>query len=196
MKRVHPSPMADPAYVAAFAEVMKRLQEALGHNAHATRVCIAGGAALHLYTGTRVSKDIDAKVMARFIPPDDLEVAYTDRDGRTRLLYFDTQYNDTFALLHEHAYDDALPLELPGIDSRRMDLRLLTPLDLAVSKLSRYESHDQEDILALARAGLIAGNDLRRRAEEALPSYVGNLDRVRDSIALAEHMVDRERAAR
>ena len=196
MKRRPPSPMADPGYVDALAAVMKRLQDALGPSAHSIKVCIAGGAAVHLYTGTRVSRDIDAKVMARFIPPDDLEVAYDDRDGRTRLLYFDTQYNDTFALLHENAYDDSIPLELPGIDPHRMDLRMLSPLDLAVSKLSRYEMHDQEDLRALARAGLIAGDELRRRAEDALPRYVGIVDRVRTSIALAEKMVNRERGAR
>jgi hypothetical protein len=142
-----------------------------------------------------VSKDIDAKVMARFLPPDDLQVAYRDRDGHARLLYFDTQYNDTYALLHEHAYDDAVLLEVPGIDRKRLDLRLLSPLDLAVSKLSRFEGNDQEDIAALARAGLLDETRLRQRAEEALPSYVGNIARVRTSILLAQKLVARQRPA-
>lgn len=181
---------AEPAYLAAFAEIMRRLQEALGEAREwPIVVCVAGGAALHLYTGARVSKDIDAKVMARFIPPDNLEVSYRGADGRARLLYFDTQYNDTYGLLHEDAYDDALPIRLEGIDPGRLDVRLLSPLDLAVSKLSRYEAHDQEDIRALATVGLIDAASLRERAEEALPSYVGDVARVKNSIALAEKLV-------
>ncbi len=68
-------------------------------------------------------------------------------------------------------------------------MRLLSPLDLAVSKLPRYELHDQEDIGALAKAGLIDSQGLRRRAEEALPRYVGDVNRVKNSIALAERLV-------
>ena len=196
MKRIAPSPKADGAYVRAFAEIMKRIQRVLGSDGKGkpVTVCVAGGAALHLYTGSRVSKDIDAKVFARFIPPENLEVSYQDADGHGRLLYFDTQYNDTYGLLHEDAYDDALPIDLPGIDRSRLDLRLLSPLDLAVSKLSRFESHDQDDLRALARAGLIDADALRRRAEEALPGYVGDVRRVKTSIGLAEKLVRKETA--
>lgn len=184
-----PSPKADPAYLEAFREVMKRLEKAFGPTRKPITVCLAGGAAMHMYTGERVSKDIDAKIMARFIPPEGLEVSYRDGDGHARLLYFDTQYNDTFGLLHADAYDDALPLPLEGIDSKRMALRILTPLDLAVSKLARYETQDQDDLRALAKVGLIQAADLRRRAEEALPDYVGDIARVKTSIALAERLV-------
>lgn len=189
--RSSPPLKADPEYFKAFAEVMKRLEDSLKSSAAGKPVvvCVAGGAALHLYTGSRVSKDVDATVMARFLPPDNLQVSYRDADGHARLLYFDVQYNDTYALLHEDAYEDALPIKVPGVNAKRLDVRLLQPLDLAVSKLSRYEAHDQDDIRALAAAGLIDAKGLRRRAEEALPSYVGETRRVRNSIALAEKLV-------
>jgi hypothetical protein len=181
---------ADPGYLGAFTEVMKRIEHAVGNrSAKPVVICVAGGAAFHLYTGGRVSKDIDATVMARFLPPDNLEVSYRDADGHAHLLYFDTQYNDTYGLLHEDAYDDALSISLPGIDPKRLDVRLLSPLDLAVSKLSRFETHDQSDIRALAQAGLIDAKRLRKRAEEALPAYVGDVGRVKTSLALAEKLV-------
>lgn len=197
MKRARPAVKADPGYLKAFTEIMMRIERALGPAPPKKPVtlCVAGGAALHLYTGSRVSKDIDAKVMARFIPPDDLEVSYQDADGRARLLYFDTQHNDTYGLLHEDAYDDAVAIDLPGIDRSRLDVRLLSPLDLAVSKLSRYEIHDQEDIRALARAGLIDAASLKQRAQEALPGCVGDIRRVKTSIALAEKLVAKESPA-
>jgi hypothetical protein len=75
---------------------------------------VAGGAALHLYTGARVSCDIDAAFSHRIALPENLEVAYQDADGAARLLYFDRQYNETFGLLHEEAHEDSVPLTLEG----------------------------------------------------------------------------------
>jgi hypothetical protein len=183
---------ADPEYLKAFATIMSRIEHALGTRRAAKPViaCVAGGAALHFYTGVRVSKDIDAKLMARvLLDPSDLQVAYRDADGHARLLYFDTQYNDSFALLHRNAYDDAVPIALEGVDARRLVVKLLKPLDLAVSKLARFSEQDQLDILALARERLIDATQLRRRAKEALPDYVGNLERIKTSIEIACRVV-------
>lgn len=146
---------------------------------------VAGGAALHLYTGARISEDVDAVFSHRVVLPDDLEVAYRDVDGQARLLYFDRQYNDTFGLLHEAAHDDSVPLSLEGIDPRVLDVRLLSPVDLAVSKVTRLSDQDREYIAALAGAGLVKGAALRQRAEEALGGYVGEVGRVRNSIDIA-----------
>ena len=191
---------ADPAYLEAFAEIMSRIDSALGKRRKGVPVAVivAGGAALHLYTGARVSKDIDAEIKTRFLPPDDLQVSYRGPDGHSRLLYFDTQYNTSYALLHENAEEEAYPIQVKGVNPRKLDVRLLSPLDLAVSKLSRFEGHDREDILALARLGLIDAKSLRKRAEEALPGYVGNVERVRNSIDIASRLVEKEekRAAR
>ena len=192
MKAKSPALRPDPEYLKAFATIMSRVQNALGAKRPAKPViaCIAGGAALHFYTGARISNDIDAKIMARvLLDPQDLQVAYRGQDGHARLLYFDTQYNDSFALLHDRAYDNALAISLEGVDARRLVVKLLTPLDLAVSKLSRFSEQDQLDIGALAREGLIDATSLRRRAVAALPDYVGNLDRIKTSIAIACRMV-------
>jgi hypothetical protein len=191
-RRSVPALRPDPEYLKAFAEIMSRIERALGPKrpAKPVVVCVAGGAAMHFYVGGRFTDDIDAKILARvLLDPQDLQVAYRGQDGHARLLYFDTQYNDSFALLHHNAYDDARPIDVEGVDSRRLEVRLLTPLDLAVSKLSRYKTQDQDDIRALAGAGLIDAASLRRRAEEALPDYVGNLERIKTSIILACRLV-------
>jgi hypothetical protein len=187
-----PALRPDPEYQKAFAQIMSRIESALGPKrpAKPVVVCVAGGAAMHFYTGGRFTNDIDAKIMARvMLDPKELQVAYGGRDGHARLLYFDTQYNDSFALLHHDAYNDARPIEVAGVDSRRLEVRLLTPLDLAVSKLSRFSAQDEDDIRALATAGLIDAATVRRRAEAALPDYVGNLDRIRTSIDIACKLV-------
>ena len=193
MKAKSPVLRPDPGYLKAFATIMSRIDVALGAKRppEPIVVCVAGGAALHFYTGIRYSNDIDAKIMARvLLDPTDLQVAYRGDDGHARLLYFDTQYNDSFALLHQDAYDDAIRITLESIDVRRLVVKLLTPLDLAVSKLSRFSEQDQQDIRALAREGLIDAAQLRKRARDALPDYVGNLDRIKVSIDIACRLVD------
>ncbi len=151
---------------------------------------VAGGAALHFYTGERTSKDVDASFSHRIALPENLEIAYRDADGAARLLYFDRQYNDAFALMHEDTREDSVPLTLKGIDPKVLDVRLLSALDLAVSKISRFSSQDRDDISALARHGLIRSAALRRRANEAIADFVGNVDSLRTSIDLACRLVE------
>jgi len=106
-----------------------------------------------------------------------------------RLLYFDRQYNDTLGLMHENAYDDSQSLTLDGIDSRVLDVRILTSLDLAVSKLGRFSEQDRSDIAALARRGLVSASSIAARALEALRSYVGDTSRLQRNIASAAQIV-------
>jgi hypothetical protein len=149
---------------------------------------VAGGAALHFYTGERVSRDVDAAFSHRIALPENLEVAYKDADGAARLLYFDRQY-DTLALMHEDAHEDSVALALEGIDASILDVRLFSALDLAVSKISRFSSQDRDDIALLARRKLITSVRLQRRAEDAMAGYVGELTRLRNSIELARRIV-------
>lgn len=182
---------ADPAYWQAFAELMSRIEAALGsYKGPAIPVYVAGGAASHLYTGSHLSADVDATLGRRLLLPDDLQVMYRTGDGKHRTLYFDRQYNDTLGLLHEDAHADSVWIDVPGVNRKRLEVRLLSPTDLAVSKLARFADPDREDIKALARAGLLSSRDLRKRALEALAGYVGRVNDVRISIDQACRMVE------
>jgi hypothetical protein len=190
--RMRPDRNARPEYVAAFREIMTRIEGALAdlpRRALPVRMYVAGGAALHLYTGERVSRDIDAAFSRRVALPENLEVSYRDADGAAKLLYFDRQYSDTFGLLHEDAREDSVPLVLEGVNSRVLQVRLLSALDLAVSKLGRFSSQDQDDIVTLAKRKLIDSASLRRRAEDALSAYVGDTARVQGAIEVAVRLV-------
>jgi Nucleotidyltransferase of unknown function (DUF6036) len=189
---MRPDRHARPEYLAAFREIIHRIATSLigsPPRALPVRMYVAGGAALHLYTGERVSRDIDATFSQRIALPENLEVAYRDADGAARLLYFDRQYNDTLGLLHEDAYQDSVPLALEGLDSTALQVRVLSALDLAVSKLGRFSGQDQQDITTLARHKLISSAALRRRAQDALRSYVGDTTRVQGAIAVAVRVV-------
>jgi len=180
-------------YREAFNAVLLRVQEALKGTQPKVlpiRMTIAGGAALHLLTGARVTEDVDATFSKRVLLSEDIVASYRDADGRARMLYLDRNYNDTLGLLHEDAYEDSQPVDVPGIDKRLIEVRVLSALDLAVTKLARFRDQDREDIRLLAREGLIDARALRRRAEEALGGYVGDLDSVRTSIDVACRLIE------
>jgi hypothetical protein len=189
---MRPNSATRPEYLAAFTELVQRIAAPLSvlpRRSLPIKMYVAGGAAMHLYTGERMSNDVDAVFSKRIVLPSDLEVTYRDPDGAARLLYFDRQYNDTFALMHEDAHEDSVPLTLKGIDASILDVRLLSALDLAVSKISRFSSQDRGDITTLGKHGLIKSEALRRRSEQAMENYVGNLDTLKGAINLACRIV-------
>lgn len=191
-----PARQADRNYLAAFADIVSQVQRELKGAARAMlplRMYVAGGAALHLLTGARVSEDVDATFSQRMMLPGELRVSYRDIDGRARILYLDRNYNDTLGLMHEDAYQDSVPVDMPGIDAKVIDVRVLTPVDLAVSKLGRLSDQDRADIELLARRKLIDSKVLRKRATEALQCYVGDLGSASSSIDIACRLVDSAR---
>ncbi len=184
MRELVISERADPAYVEAFKSLVRRLVRSAKVNPkEPIDMYIAGGAAMHFYTGARMTDDVDAVFNKKLLVPPDLSVIYRDSEGKPRSVYFDANYNEAYALLHEDAHQDAARLQLEGIEGAR--IFVLQPVDLAISKLARFAEIDRKDILRLAEDRLITAKELRKRAEAALPAYVGNPDSVRASIDLA-----------
>ena len=184
MRELKISKRADPAYVKAFTTLVRRLLRSakVAPGAPLT-MFLAGGAAMHFYTGARMTDDVDVVFDRKLLVSGDLVVIYRDAEGGARSVHFDANYNDTFAVMHEDAHQDAVRLPLRGIPGAR--IFVLQPVDLAVSKLARFSEIDRGDILELARQGLVTAQALRARAEAALSYYVGNSVPVRTSIELA-----------
>ena len=153
------------------------------------RIVIAGGTAVFLHTGTRASRDLDASLSLRLHLPEDFEEVYADRHGEPASVYLDPNYNETLGPLHENAYADARQLAIAGIDRRKLDVRVLAPIDLAISKLGRFSDHDRDDIVDLARAGLIDADALKARGAEALDYYVGHAAAPRANLRAAVTLV-------
>jgi len=175
-------------------ELFKQLEERLSLRSP-VNVYLAGGMAVHLYTSDRVTTDVDAEFGARVFIPSDLIVDVTLEDGTRKAVHFDTNYNSTFALMHEDYTDDAIPLDI-GIEHIR--LHVLSPLDLAVSKIARFADNDKDDIAALVRLGLTSADEIEHRATSALVGYIGGQAmlklNLRDAVALARE-VESERVA-
>lgn len=69
------------------------------------RVYLAGGMAVYFYVGKRVSHDLDAEFAGRVLLPANLAVEIEGGEP----VYFDTNFNPMFALVHEHYQRDAVP---------------------------------------------------------------------------------------
>ena len=173
------------ALAGGLRELFKQLEERLALRSP-IKVFLAGGMAVHLYTASRVTTDVDAEFGSRVFIPSDLVVDVTLEDGTHESVYFDTNYNSSFALMHEDYLDDAIPLDL---GTEQIRLHILSPVDLAVSKIARFADSDKEDIAALVRLGLTTANEIEQRATSALAGYVGGqamlLLNLRDAVAHA-----------
>lgn len=175
-------------------ELFRRLEDRLSLRSP-VNVYLAGGMAVHLYTANRVTTDVDAEFSGRIHLPNDLMVEVTLEDGTPQVVYLDTNYNSTFALMHEDYLDDAIPVDL---GTEQLRVHVLSPVDLAVSKIARLADNDREDIAALVRLGLTTADEIERRATDALAGYVGGQAmlrmNLRDAVALARR-VEAERSA-
>ena len=166
-------------------QLFRRLEATLEPK-HPIDVYLAGGMAVHLYTAGRVTTDVDAEFSGKVLIPNDLIVTVTLENGKQQPVYFDTNYNPAFALLHEDYHEDSIPVEL-GTKSLR--LRVLSPVDLAVSKVARLADNDRQDIVALVRLGLTSAAAIEQRANDAMGGFVGGEEmlrrNLRDALVLA-----------
>ena len=71
-------------------ELFKQLEERLSLRSP-VNVYLAGGMAVHLYTATRVTTDVDAEFGGRVFLPKDLMVEVTLEDGTQQVVYLDNQ---------------------------------------------------------------------------------------------------------
>ncbi len=138
------------------------------------RIILVGGVAVHVYTTSRVSNDLDAKFSHRIILPENLVVRFTD-NGVDKAVSFDQNYTEAIALLHPDCWKDVWR----GWTVGRISVDVISPVDLAVSKIGRWLGNDQDDVRALAEACLITAEDVEHRCHEALDYYIGNLEMVR-----------------
>jgi len=173
------------ALASGLRELLRQLSERLALSSP-LGVYLAGGMAVHLYTASRVTTDVDAEFGSRIFVPSDLVVDVTLEDGSRQSVHFDTNYNATFALMHEDYLHDAIALDL-GVENIR--LHVLSPVDLAVSKIARYADNDREDIASLVRLGLVGADAMEQRANSAIAGFVGGQAmlrlNLRDAVALA-----------
>jgi hypothetical protein len=152
------------------------------HPPGAIKLIIFGGCAVHLYTGHRVSTDIDGEVFetidlqgvqATHLLAEFPEPFLDPHSGRPLELNWDLGFNTTLGPLHEGYLERGIRMSEFADDSP-VHVYVAAPVDIAISKLGRAQQHDLDDIAAMLRKGLIDVAELRRLAAEAIDCYVGN----------------------
>lgn len=175
------------ALLQAIIEIYHRVDALLAgtfHTENKLKAYLGGGAAAYMYAGVRPSYDIDCEFDSRrIIIPDDVFVPYTDADGKPRMVFFDRNYTPQFAMMHEDYQQDSR-LVLPAC-FERIELRVFSPVDLCVSKISRLGETDIFDIQTIVRHGYCTPQEIRIRAQEALVGAIGDVRRLQTSIDLA-----------
>ena len=136
---------------------------------------LAGGTAtwLHLNKSggshadkARYSEDADIHFGRSLVFDKNIAIAYRDGSGEQRMLALDGSYSIDIGLRHPDCFEDAE--HFLSSENGRIQLYLLSPLDLAVTKAGRYQDHDRTDIALLAQAGLLDATSFRQRAAEAV----------------------------
>lgn len=171
-------------------ELLKKLEDHLSLS-KPVNAYLAGGMAVHLYTASRVTSDVDAEFGCRVILPSDLAVEVALENGERKVVYMDTNYNSSFALMPKDYQEDAVLVDL-GLDKIRV--YVLSPVDLAVSKIARFADNDREDIAELTRLGLVTADDIKERATNALDGYIGNINALKLNILDATELARRVEA--
>lgn len=143
------------------------------------KVYLAGGFAVQLYTGDRYTEGVDAHFETRIFIPKDLIIQSTLTSGLDFTGYFNTNFNIAYVLLHPEALVSAIPIKT---DFKKLCPYILSPLDVAVSKVERFSALDQADIEALLKLGIFSVKDLEGRALGALNEYFGNTTQLRNRV--------------
>ncbi len=150
------------------------------------RAYLFGGCAMHILTNSRGSGDIDVEfTAARHVKNSELKfnvapIAYNIKQTKLRLLY-DKTFTPTLGPLHEDYQDDAIQLATRMRPSP-LWLYVVTPADLAVSKLGRFGDRDIDDILTLIKLKKLSIGEFLERATSATNYYIGNTLTIKGNI--------------
>jgi len=131
---------------------------------------ITGGSAVHFYSGSRVSDDVDLILSHSVNIPDDLTVIWLDDNQTINEISYDQNYNSTLGLIHEDYEDRARLLKL--IDGK-FEIYLLSPVDLIITKISRYASNDEDDIKKIIDECTLDKDELNMLAKDTIKVSVG-----------------------
>jgi hypothetical protein len=154
---------------------------------------IAGGVAVNYWTGYRMSDDVDIKWSHRVpIPPEMqvFEIQNPDDELDWRLVTLDGGFSDVLGSFPPDWESACHEVAVVG----KIKLMVISPVDLAVSKVARFQDNDREDIRQLAAHGLVDPEAFRRRAMEALDFFVGDttfiLHNIEDAVEMIRKAID------
>jgi hypothetical protein len=172
--KVHPA----ANFKKAADEIFNKISDVIPADFDATvRAIITGDSAAYYHIGGRIPHRLDVEFSHNIILPDDLTVIYKDAGIERELIL--SRVKISLELIHD---DYARYAILVSSHHPHLHIYVLSPIDLAVSKLGRFSDADQSDIKLLAEKGLYKASELEERANEALACYFGDIHRVNQNI--------------
>jgi len=173
----------------ATLQIFKKINDNLQGINEPVKAFIAGGVAVHLWTASRVSMDVDAIFLQRIAVPQDLIVFYHDEEMNRKAVQFDYTYSPTFGLLHPDYKNRAIRLR--NSNCQNIDLHVLDPYDLVITKLVRFDERDKEDIQKLIGNNLVQDSDwLECLVDESLDYLVGSKTFIKYNLDEALRWID------
>ncbi len=161
--------MQTRSYWQAVERIIEIIAQELPELKEPIECILAGGSAIHYYVHERVSHDVDIEFTKRILLPSDVVVTWNDDNGKIEHLSLDRNYTSALGLMHPDYIKDAVEV---GRFEDKLILKVLSPIDLVVSKIARFQDNDQSDIAMLARFGFIDEDECRLRSEEAMVYYI------------------------
>lgn len=116
--------------------------------AYPVNAYLTGGAAIYLLTKMRASDDVDAILTQTVDFPTGVVTVWED-EGIKKTLSYDDNYHPDFGLIAEDYEDRSFKIKC--LDNK-INIKVLHPLDIIITKMSRFSAGDEEDIQAIIRA--------------------------------------------
>jgi len=157
-------------FKSALDTILSKIAKSIPENANPVFAIITGGTATYLYTEARASDDIDMIISHRIEQfPNDLRIVWQENGGE-RKLGFDYNYNSTLGLMHEDYLSRTTPYKTY---EGRFHVSLLSPVDIIISKILRFEENDERDIESLVKRFKISREEVFILADDAIKVGVG-----------------------
>lgn len=119
------------------------------------QIILAGDAAMHIHTGRDPLDDVEMIYSHALYVPPDLGASYLSYDNEPAYVYFDSGFNTAHLLLSPGYECRALAFEM--MEHRIIDVSVLSPMDLAVTKIGRFNFRDRIDLKRLIEDRLVTG---------------------------------------
>ncbi|WP_020041735.1 DUF6036 family nucleotidyltransferase [Salipiger mucosus] len=135
-----------------------------------------------------MSDQVDVKWSHRVAIPSDMqvfEVQKSEDPTDLRIVTVDGGLSDVFGSFPP-GWEENSP-EICRVGD--IVIHVMDPVDLAVSKVARFQDRDREDIRELAAHGLIDPERFEQRVTEALDFYVGDITFLRYNVEDAAEII-------
>lgn len=179
----------DSSFTKAVRSFVERIGQTLPFGLpEPVRLYLVGGSAMGFYVNERVSNDVDGIFSHRILLSPEMTEIWQDERQEPRLLTMGTNFSEALALVHPDYKEDSL---LVGeFASGRLLLHLLSPVDLAVTKIGRFSEVDRQDLCRLAEWVGLDPEAVESRAKEALSHYIGQVKTIETHIELAKGIIE------